>query len=198
MLWQKFERKQIGERGPFVVWGFRNPSQWVRWEGAARCHRDENAKKGETGEAFFQRVGHLSDLGLLQWVPHLVEGDGSEAEIIHPDGFGRSTAIEDRLGQAALSAGAALLTPEQLTWALKERYWLAPVPRHMGHVQMVGIARLRYRPRTRATAAWWAHLNAEAENHLAVYRRIATSTGSSTGSINWSWSSGVGAHPPTP
>jgi hypothetical protein len=28
------------------------------------------------------------DLGLLEWVPTLVEGDGPEAEIIHPYGTG--------------------------------------------------------------------------------------------------------------
>jgi len=34
--------------------------------------------------------------------------------------------------------------------------WLVPVQAHMERVQLVGIARLRYRPKTKATAAWWA------------------------------------------
>ena len=50
---------------------------------------------------------------------------------------------------------------------------LVPVPRHIANVQMIGIARLRYRPHTNMTRAWWADLNANAEKHLAKYAEIA-------------------------
>jgi hypothetical protein len=51
-----------------------------------------------------------------------------------------------------------------------------PVPRHVANVQMVGIARLRYRPRNRRTAAWWAGLQAKAERFLREYEALAAET----------------------
>jgi hypothetical protein len=48
---------------------------------------------------------------------------------------------------------------------------LVPVPAHIADVQMVGIARLRYRARTSATAAWLARM-AEWDAMAARYRKM--------------------------
>ena len=50
---------------------------------------------------------------------------------------------------------------------------LVTVPRHIVNIQVIGIARLRYRPHTKMTSAWWADLNANAEKHLVRYAEIA-------------------------
>src|SRR4029077_5219993 len=95
-------------------------------------------------------------------------------EIIHPLRMGDSNNIEDLLGRAAHEAGKALLTEGQYDWAVKNGiHQLVPVPRHIANVQLIGIARLRYRPHTRMTTAWWADLKASAEKHLARYAEIA-------------------------
>jgi hypothetical protein len=66
------------------------------------------------------------------------------------------------------------VTEGQYGWAVENGIdYLVPVPRHIANVQMIGIARLRYRPHTRMTSAWWADLNAKAEKHLARYAEIA-------------------------
>jgi hypothetical protein len=66
------------------------------------------------------------------------------------------------------------VTEGQYEWAIEKGiHLLAPVPRHIANVQMIGIARLRYRPRTKLTSAWWADLNCNAEKHLAHYAEIA-------------------------
>jgi hypothetical protein len=118
----------------------------------------------------------LTDLGLLEWVPHLVESAEESGEIIHPLRMGGSESAEDRLGRAAYEAGRALATEKQYKWAINNGiHQLVPVPRHVANVQMIGIARLRYRPRTKMTSAWWADLNSNAEKHLARYAEIATS-----------------------
>jgi hypothetical protein len=124
-----FERHRVGEQGPFVVWGFRRSLMWVTWRGAALCHRDDDAPETDKrGGLFFRRIGQLRDVGALEWVPHLVEAEDEDAEIVHPFGLGRSDSIEDRLGQAAHAAAAALLTPEQRAWSAREGYRLVPVP----------------------------------------------------------------------
>ena len=65
-----------------------------------------------------------------------------------------------------------MLTDRQREWATEQELWLAPVPRHITNVQMVGIARLRYRPKTRKTAAWWADLQAKGEGFLRRYEAL--------------------------
>jgi hypothetical protein len=148
----------------------------VTWSGPMACHHREKLTKEEKAEGknpgvdFFRRQEQLTRLGLLEWVPHLLEGAGPEAEIIHPLGDGGTEGLEDQLGAAAEEAAALMLTEGQHARAMKDDLRLAPVPRHVAEVQLVGIARLRYRPRTRMTAAWWADLQAKGERHLARYR----------------------------
>jgi hypothetical protein len=178
LTWQEHERFEVGRQAQFTVWGFRYKSGYVTWSGLIACHRreklteEEEAAGKNPGVDFFRRQGQLTRLGLLEWVPHLVEGAGPEAEIIHPLGDGGSEDLEDRLGAAAEEAASLMLTEGQHARAMENDLRLAPVPRHVAEVQLVGIARLRYRPRTRMTAAWWAELQAKGERHLARYRGL--------------------------
>jgi hypothetical protein len=105
-------------------------------------------------------------------MPHLIEGSGPDAEIVHPYGLTGTDSVEDLLGRAAHTSALSKLTEGQQRWVEENGYWLAPVPRHMADVQMVGIAQLRYRAQTRATAAWSSHLQEQAETHLIVYGQL--------------------------
>jgi len=181
-MWKYYDRVKIGEYAHFPVWGFYGGSEWVNWENSLTSpHRREKLTKEEIaagqnpGVDFFRRTAQLSDIGLMEWVPHLIESAEQSGEIIHPLGIGQSESIEDRLGRSAHETGRALLTEGQYDWAANNGiHQLVPVPRHIANVQMVGIGRLRYRPHTRMTSAWWADLNANAEKHLARYAEIAT------------------------
>jgi len=68
-----------------------------------------------------------------------------------------------------------MLTDGQRTWAQKEGLWLVPVPAHLLNVAMVGIARLRYRPHTRLTAAWCRNLQETGVAYLQRYTDLAES-----------------------
>ena len=100
----------------------------------------------------------LMRLGLVDLVGHLVEADNATADIIHPYAFGPGEPAEQRVAVAAHAAAEAMLTEGQCAWAAGLALHLAPVREHLTEVQMVGIARLRYRPRTGATAAWFSRM----------------------------------------
>jgi hypothetical protein len=178
VVW-KYERFQVGQHGPLTIWGFRYSQLFARWEGITLIHRrdkltdEETAAGKNAGIDLFRRLEQLTDLGLIEWMPHLVES-ADDGEIIHPLHRRESETIEGRLGRAAEQAAAALLTEGQYHWA-RDRYieFLVPVPHHIANVAVVGIARLRYRPRTRKTAAWWGDLNTKADEHLAGYTQLA-------------------------
>jgi hypothetical protein len=179
---QKYDRFEVGRQSQYVVWGFSAQGiTSVVWNGSTTCHRrekltdEEKAAGQNAGIDFFRRQSQLVGLGLIEWVPHLFESDELSAEIIHPVGLAGSASLEDRLGLAAHEAGRAMLTDGQREWAAEKGLWLAPVPRHVANVQMIGIARLRYRPHTRVTAAWWADLNAKGEKYITRYSALAGS-----------------------
>lgn len=190
-LWQRHDRYEVGRQGPMTVWGFDSGSTWVRRAGPIEPHyRDMTAEelkdrseadkrdgKKWTAHDAFRRIETLESLGLLDWIPHLFEGDDDDAEPIHPYGKGRSDTVEDRLGATANAAGRAMLTERQREWADDKGLWLAPVPHHFRNVQMIGIARMRYRPKTKMTAAWWADLMHKSQGYLDRYAALAGEPG---------------------
>jgi hypothetical protein len=117
----------------------------------------------------------LVDLGVVEWVPHLVESDEPDAEIIHSVHTNASDTLEFCLGDAAEEAGLAMLNDELRAYSVSNGLLIVPVLRHFVNVQMVGIARLRYRPHTKLTAAWWKQLNTKGEKYLAQYKALADS-----------------------
>ena len=185
VTYQKFERFEVGRQAQFTVWGFRENGLWVRWGDTAAPHyrdekslTDEEKKAGKNpGVDFFGRMQVLADIGVIEWIPHLVESDGDDAEIIHPLAVDTNEPdrTENRLGVAAHQAASVMLTDRQRDWAETEGLTLVPVPKHLTRVQVIGIARLRYRPKTSLTAAWWADLQDSGEEFVRRYREMIPS-----------------------
>jgi hypothetical protein len=178
VIWQTWEREKVGERGEHVVWGFQRPSGWVNWENAVTPpHKreptpEEKAAGKNAAVDFFERLSRIEMLGLLQWVPHIFESAGPEAEAIHPY-YPAGESMERDLAQACQNAAEALLREDQATNAHEQGLRLAPIKRHVGNVQMVSVARLRYRPKTAPTSAWWAELNATCSAYQRAYDTLA-------------------------
>ncbi len=178
IIHQKWERFEVAEYGEFVVWGFTveciaAPSRCE----IVKVHLDCSAHTQSEGYApFWKRLDCLEDCGLIQWVPCLFESSNEDAEIIHPLSIDSSCGPESRLGRAAYEAGMAMLTNVQSLRAVNERgaEWIIPVKRHINHVELIGVARLRYRPHTSLTSAWWAETNNVCEEHIAEYERLVS------------------------
>lgn len=168
VVMEKYQRRPLGSKGEFRVWGFRTPRQWTSWQGAAAPFVSLGEKRVPE---FFGRIEYLQQVGLLQFVPHLVEGEHPDSEVLHSLGDSTSTSAEDCLREPAQAAGYALLTEESELWAANCEY-VVPVLSHIRNVQLVGIARLRYRAHTSAAAAWQQRLHHDAENYLKMYASI--------------------------
>jgi hypothetical protein len=122
-------------------------------------HRiDVSASEKKAGKAenddFYMRMRTLRELGVLEYSVCLFESKESEAEILFPvDG---PTADEKSVHECALEAGERVLLDWQINNCGHE--YLIPVLRHQSKAELVGIYRLRHRPQTRMTGAWWATL----------------------------------------
>ena len=87
-------------------------------------------------------------------VGHVVDSDTAEGAIVHPYAMRNGEAGEQAIADAAHIAGLAMLNDAKRADAIGRKLWLLPVRKHIVDVQLVGLARLRYRARTRATASW--------------------------------------------
>lgn len=174
---QTYTREKVGQRGPFIVYGFR-PGGELCWSDKLliRAHLTgefEADKKRDRGlQIFWNAFQRLKDFGLVELVGHLIEADNSTASIIHSYAVDCGEAAERLLATSAHEAGRAMLTEGQREWADRQKVHLAPVRAHITEVQMVGIARLRYRPRTSATAVWFARM-AECDEMTVLYDEMA-------------------------
>lgn len=171
----EYSRKRVGEQGPYVLWGFRFKHQRIWFSGPFEAHEDRPKPAGSDRNAVWQSLHALQEMGLLFFVPHLYENSSNQGEIIHPYGIGEKgeEPMELEIGNAAERAAH-----EMSEWNLldAEREGFAkfcPVIKTLPDVQMIGIARLRYRPRTSRTAAWWGQLKDSAETWIKRYRELA-------------------------
>jgi hypothetical protein len=181
MLRRSFDRAKVGEHADFIVWGFRDGDiissrDLIRPFMTSRSDL-KNGRKRDTGiDDYNDAVQLLLNLGLLEGVGMLLEGDDTEAEIIHPYGFEGGELAEQELALAALEAAIRLLRPEQIEQAATQGYCrLVPVRRHIRNVCMNEVYRLKYRPQTSATATWYAEMQRTAAEYLPRYERISRS-----------------------
>jgi hypothetical protein len=103
----------------------------------------------------------------------LLDGDDPEAEIIHPYAIRNGEPAESRLADVARKAAALMVTEAQLRRAEMEDYpHLVPVQKHIARATLVEVFRLRYRPHTTATAAWYAQIKESTAEWIARYEAI--------------------------
>jgi hypothetical protein len=78
-----------------------------------------------------------------------------------------------RQSRVARRAAVAMVTDGQRDWAERNGYeWLIPVRRHIGNATVVEVYRLKYRPHTAATAAWYAVMQQTTAQYLDHYRAM--------------------------
>lgn len=165
VILQKFDRKQVGQQGAQTVWEFSCVNVYLFWGEVTLPHKRDVLTEEETqagnsaGTDFFQRLELLHSKGMFEWVPYLFEGD--DGEPIHPM-TSTGLEIERKVYVAAVEAASRMLTAGQIAHVTGV---IVPVAKHIKNVQMVGVARLTYRPHTKLTKAWWA-------DHLATCEKI--------------------------
>jgi hypothetical protein len=66
-----------------------------------------------------------------------------------------------------------MVTDGQRGWAGQNGYkWLIPVRRHIANATFIEVYRLKYRPQTAATAAWYALMQQTTAQYLDHYRAM--------------------------
>jgi hypothetical protein len=121
-------------------------------------------------------VNLLKQMGLLTYIPHLYESSSPQAEPIHAYGIDRKgeEPFETEIGEQADTAARQMCQEWAIDRAENEGFeYFCPVPRNQPDAQLIGVGRLRYRPHTSRTAAWYAQLQKSEMAAIAYYRKLA-------------------------
>jgi hypothetical protein len=167
IVYRKYEKKALSMRGVHAIWGFNGTLASAM---PARGFTDHLWSKGNR---VWDILGHLIQLGLIYEVPHLVESDAPDAEIIHAYGIdSNAEPMERELGDVAQEAAEHMLGEEWTHNHVNCGGWehLAPVFKTIPRVELVGIYRLRYRPRTSLTSDWYRRVKSEHGEWIGVYQ----------------------------
>lgn len=175
-----FERVKVGEHGPFVVWGFRakglisaDPALFRHFlTGQVKTEDDGGDRDAGLNDSFWPAVHILTAVGLVERVGMLLDGDDEKAEIIHPYAMRDGEAAERAVYQAVCDAASSMLTEGQINWAAANHLHLVPVLKHISKVAVVEIFRLKYRPHTAATAAWYAQMRQTKDEYIRRYQGL--------------------------
>jgi hypothetical protein len=172
-----FTARVLSPRGRHVILGFtRGSGDSASWadpvDGVTSVHWDRPEDETEES-AIWQSMGVLIEKGLVVMVPHLVENKDPECEIIHAYGTDQNAEpMERELGEAAQEAAEYLLGEEWTGNHVGSVDHMAPTYASNRDMQMVGIYRLRYRPRTSLTADWYRRLEQDYREWGAHYAKL--------------------------
>lgn len=155
-----YNRELITDRGRWKVWGFKEQADISRTKDFPLWRICSSVKtKAEFRKSFWEGWKRLVAAGLFECVPHLFEGHTAEAAMIIPcptqgqDG----TEAEIALGEAISNAAIAMVeNAGGYGYAIDYYDFNAVLPDRYANAQLFGVYRLRYRPKTKATAAWIA------------------------------------------
>ena len=140
------------------------------------AHETRSRVKPEGNSPVWVSLNLLESLGLLGFVQYIFENDTDIAEPIHVFGIGgiAEAPLERDIGSAADQAARAMALPSRLENADEEDFeHFCPILQTKPSTQMIGVARLTYRPHTRRTAAWFADLQQTAQGWIDLFSELA-------------------------
>lgn len=166
IAWAHYQdREQICPIGQFVLYGFskeetKASSTGIFAEFAGQ--EDESRNKGA-----WIVLSPLWEMGLLEKVYYMAESTSQDAELIYPVGpWGTAQAMDDLLHWLEETGGSGFAIEAQC----HDLQGIAP--KHIKSAAIVGLYRLRYRPKTGKTSRWLALEMTRAEALVGIVGQI--------------------------
>ena len=159
-----------------MIWGFKSVKSFLWWTGLFAAHQSRTRAEPENQSPVWQSLQLLQNMGLLSFVPHIFENNSDAAEPVHPYGIGQTgePPIEQEIGHAADRAARTMALPSKLEEAEDDGFLhFCPILHTRPSAQMIGVARLTYRPRTRRTAAWFAEIQESGPIWIDAFNKLS-------------------------
>jgi hypothetical protein len=175
-----YERERVGQQGIYVVWGFTKKTKET-WGSVpfVEAHMRPGKDREAGFKTFWEALEILTLAGLVEFVGHVIDHDHDEGTVIHPYSWPNGEPAERELVYAGHHAALRMLADWQKDKVrdkiLSSGMILLPAKSHILDIQLVGLARLKYRARSTATAAWMAKTG-EWEALAKQFTDLATGT----------------------
>jgi hypothetical protein len=156
-----YDREQIATHGQFVFYGFKRKGAGTAF------HQGPFEQYRGSGEKLWPHVDQLTALGLLEPIVYLAESAESDSELIHALTGDEHARSAYKAAQAATECKAGYVA-----YRSDDYDFTIPVFAHMKGVTVVEVYRLRYRPKTTRTAAWYAEHVKQCEKFQRCYTDI--------------------------
>lgn len=140
----------IGQKNGANVWLFESGS----YEADPRLYQPHGGEEKAPPE-FWDRFNALRSLGFIEEV--FVLSESEEGEPL----FAKGTSDEEVTHYRLLAEHA-----KKLAGRNPEKGWVFPVPQHIKHPSLEVILRMKHRPHTKVTAAWWGLLQEQNEAYV--------------------------------
>lgn len=181
VVWQPWERHVIAVTEDYNVLGFTRPKRKDGSPNGGAFNTLSRAWNGfsATGGKPWDSMRAVERLGLVEVVTTLFDGpDGEPVFPVHHEGSDTDDARAiNACGHYAIDAARAWGSDAVAQWEAQQRdYHLLMAPRHMTAATLRGVYRLRYRPRTNATARWWGKLRDTTETWTRKFNELAEHT----------------------
>lgn len=178
MLQRRFTRTQAYETSSKTVWKFDACRDYMWWIATTTPHLHEGKEGDEPAKQYFERVRLLEDAGAIEWLIALAEDQEPNANIIYPVAIERHGKLvmdepETLTGQFATAATTAIAMREEPAseW-FQPREYLLSADRLYREAALIGIPRLRARPRTGNVARWQAERREVCEDWIDYFRGV--------------------------
>lgn len=169
VLHRAYKKEVLGKSGKFYIASFLKELQtFSTRRGMLKSYATPIDENGEANlQVLFDKFTLLSDMGLIQEIPHLLDSDNYEGEVIHPI----DTSIEEASRSAAMAMLSKFKNNDELSEA-EDNHFLIPIPNHTPNAAVVGIYQLRYKSRTKLTAKWYQEHLKRSSQALNAYQEM--------------------------
>lgn len=149
LIWEEWTGEKVGESGPIRAWRFKYKHRSVDRSFGDR-YKGKDSKGKPSYEPFWERLSALEHMGLVESHRTLKECAEGEPLAIWGSSKEEGSAYY-KLNTYALNkvCAASIFEEEQTSWVF-------PVIAHIKAPVLHGGVRLKFRPHTKRTAAWWA------------------------------------------
>tara|TARA_Y100001973_G_C5205732_1_gene341421 strand:+ start:2914 stop:3897 length:984 start_codon:yes stop_codon:yes gene_type:complete len=161
-----YDRTKICPIQHYILYGFTHKETTATNGGLFAGYGKREDEQGNRGP--WVVLNPLKNLGLLEITYYLAESGDDDAELIYPMNAETQAAHQTLIDWLEESGGRGFALE-----ALAADY-IGLAPGHIEKAAMVGLLRLRYRPKTGKTARWWAIERESTEAIVGVIDNICT------------------------
>jgi len=156
----RYTRTKVCDVGHMTLYGFKPDATTATACGIFERYHKQKDEDGNQGA--WIALTPLSNMGLIEHRVYMAESDDDESELIYPFNEATKSAVASLL--YSLEGNGAYGFVQKAT----DYDDVGLAPQHIKKATMIGLYRMKYRPKTGKTGRWWAMENQQTDALVTV------------------------------